>query len=338
MKQRLDFGIIGTGGIASDFAQAVSGSRRCRVVDVCGTSAAKAADFAARWQLPKSSESLDAMLANPAVEAVYVSSPHTAHVEQSIACLRAGKAVLCEKPIAIDVAGAERVIATARELGVALIEAWMYRVHPATRTLVERLRAGAIGAVREIRADFCFRVERDPKHRLFNPALGGGAILDVGGYPVSFARLVAGVAAGGELAEPTVVRGQGRIGPTGVDEFSEAELEFASGIRARVRCAVHEPLGTETVIVGERGKIVLPDPWIPRGERQALDSEFTIHVDGAEPEVVATHTALPTYGIEAEMVADTLPALEGSWPAMSWADTLANMRVLDTWLAQVRGA
>jgi predicted dehydrogenase len=277
------------------------------------------------------------MLANPAVEAVYVSSPHPAHVEQSIACLRAGKAVLCEKPISVDVAGAERVIAVAGELGVPMIEAWMYRVHPSTRALIDRLRAGDIGRVTEIRADFCFRVERDPSHRLFNPALGGGGILDVGGYPVSFARLVAGVAAGGELAEPLSVRGQGRIGPTGVDEFAEAELEFSGGLKARVRCAVHEPLGTETVVIGERGKIVLADPWIPRSSRQSLDSEFSVHVDGKEPEVVSTRTALPTYGIEAEMVADTLPDLQARWPAMTWADSVANMRVLETWLAQVRG-
>jgi predicted dehydrogenase len=304
---------------------------------VCGTSADKAAAFAAKWDLSKSSASLDAMLANPAVEAVYVSSPHPAHVEQSIACLRAGKAVLCEKPISVDVAGAERVIAVAGELGVPLIEAWMYRVHPSTRALIDRLRAGDIGRVTEIRADFCFRVERDPSHRLFNPALGGGGSLDVGGYPVSFARLVAGVAAGGELAEPLSVRGQGRIGPTGVDEFAEAELEFSGGLKARVRCAVHEPLGTETVVIGERGKIVLADPWIPRSSHQSLDSEFSVHVDGKEPEVVSTRTALPTYGIEAEMVADTLPDLQARWPAMTWADSVAYMRVLETWLALVRG-
>jgi predicted dehydrogenase len=336
MRQRLNFGIIGTGGIASDFAQALGGSSRCHVVDVCGTSAEKAASFAGKWNLPKSSASLEAMLANSSVEAVYVSSPHTAHVEQSIACLRAGKAVLCEKPISVDIAGAERVIAVASEAKVPLIEAWMYRAHPATRALIERLRAGDIGRVTSIRADFCFRVERDPSHRLFNPDLGGGAILDVGGYPVSFARLVAGVATGGELAEPVSVRGRGRIGPTGVDEFSEAELQFSGGITATLRCAVHEPLGTEAVVVGERGKIVLGDPWIPNGARQSLQSEFTVHVEGKPPEVVSTRTALPTYGIEAEMVADTLPDLQAQWPAMTWADSLANMRVLETWLGQVR--
>jgi predicted dehydrogenase len=337
MKQRLNFGIIGTGGIASDFVQALTNSERCRVVDVAGTSPEKAARFAAEWKLSKSSPSLAAMLSNPEVEAVYVSSPHTAHVEQSIACLKAGKAVLCEKPISVDAAGAERVIATARELKVPLIEAWMYRVHPSTRALLERLRAGVIGRVTEIRADFCFRVERDPAHRLFNPALGGGAILDVGGYPVSFARLIAGVAGGAELAEPISVRGRGRIGPTGVDEFSEAELEFPGGVRALLRCAVHEPLGTETIIIGDRGKIVLADPWIPASTRQSLATEFTVHVQGQAPEVVKIRTELPTYGIEAEMVADTLPDLEARWPAMTWADSLANMRVLETWLAQVRG-
>jgi hypothetical protein len=90
------------------------------------------------------------------------------------------------------------------------------------------------------------------------------------------------------------------------------------------------------VIIGDRGKIVLADPWIPSSARQSLDSEFIVHVEGREPEVVSTHTTLPTYGIEAEMVADTLPDLQAAWPAMSWSDSLANMRVLDTWLQQVR--
>jgi predicted dehydrogenase len=336
MKETLNWGIIGTGGIASDFAQALVRSKRCTVVDVCGTSLEKAAAFASARQIQKCSASLDEMLQNPEVEAVYVSSPHPSHAEQCIRCIDAGKAVLCEKPLSVDVAGAERAIAAARSRRVTLIEAWMYRVHPSTRVLIERLESGDIGRVKEIRADFCFRVERDPKHRLFNPELGGGAILDVGGYPVSFARLVAGVAAGGKLAEPVSIQGEGRIGPTGVDEFSVATLEFASGIRAHLRCAVFEPLGTETVIIGERGKIVIPDPWIPGSTRQSLDCEFTVHVEGRSPQVVSIHAELPTYGIEAEMVADTLPDLEAHWPAMTWEDSLANARVLGEWLNRIR--
>lgn len=335
MKQQLNWGIIGTGGIATDFVLALANSKRCRVVDVCGTSAKKAEDFAGKWKLQRGSASLQEMLKNDDVEAIYVASPHPSHAEQAVACLEAGKAVLCEKPLTVDAASAEKVIEVARRVKVPLIEAFMYRVHPSTAALIERIRDGVIGQVKEIKADFCFKVDRDPKHRLFNPELGGGGILDVGGYPVSFSRLIAGVAVGKELAEPVKVVGEGVIGPTGVDEFASAVLEFESGIKAHVRCAVHNPLGTESVIIGDRGKIVLTDPWIPRSQRQSLDSDFTVYVEGKEPEVVSTHTELPTYGIEAEMVADTLPDLEAKWPAMSWADTIGNLRVLDQWLAQV---
>jgi predicted dehydrogenase len=338
MKAHLKWGIVATGGIATDFAQALSASSRCSVVDVAGTSAAKAAAFAQRWSLPRSSSSLSDMLSNPEVEAVYIASPHPSHAEQAIQCLEAGKAVLCEKPLTLTAQSAERVIAVAKERKVPLIEAFMYRCHPLTRALIERLRAGAIGRVLKVKADFCFRVERSPEHRLFNPQLGGGGILDVGGYPASFARLVAGVANGGELEEPISVQGRGTLGPTGVDESASATLKFASGVEAELRCAVHEALGTETVITGERGKIVLADPWIPRGQRQGLDSEFTIYAEGKAPEVVAVHTTLATYAIEAETIADTLPDLEARWPAMSWADTLGNMRVLDAWLRDVHKA
>jgi predicted dehydrogenase len=331
MKETLQWGIIGTGGIASDFVEALRGSGRCRVVNAVGSSPDKGRAFAARWGLPASAASLPDLLADRQVQAVYVATPHPAHEAQALACIAAGKHVLCEKPITVDAAGAERVIGAARAAGVFLMEAFMYRCHPLMRALLPRLAEGIIGPVRHVRADFGFRVPRDPAGRLFDVRLGGGGILDVGGYPVSFARLIAGVAAGTPFAEPVRVAASGLVGPTGADELASALLTFASGFTSQVTCAVHHDVGTTATIFGEAGKIVLPDPWIPGGNRQGLETGFTVVRDGQAPELVPVRTEKPTYAIEAELVADTLPGTEAPWPAMSPADTLGNMRVLDAW-------
>jgi predicted dehydrogenase len=333
MAKQLKWGIIGTGGIATDFAQALEWSERCSVVNVVGSSPAKAEAFKKEWSLPKASSSLEEMLGDSAVDAVYVATPHPMHKDQAIACIGAGKHVLCEKPICVTAKDAEAVVAAAKEHNVFLMEAFMYRCHPLMQRVIETIRDGTIGKVVHVRANFGFRVPYDPKGRLFNPELGGGGILDVGGYPVSFARLIAGLVSGTNFEEPEAISAVGLIGKTGVDEHTTALLSFPSGLTATVGCGVYYDLGTEAVVYGEKGRIVLPDPWIPGGDRQRCDTEFTIHLDDKDPEKVVVTTDIPTYGIEAEVVADALPNLEGPWPAMTWEDTIGNMRVLDAWRA-----
>src|SRR5690606_3309161 len=154
MKPSLNWAVIGTGGIATDFVQALQKSTRGTVVNVLGSSPAKARAFADRWGIERASESLEQLASDSRVEAVYVASPHPAHEEQAIACLRAGKHVLCEKPLSVDAAKAERIINVARERRVFLMEAYMYRCHPLVRELIARLEQGAIGELRHLRADF----------------------------------------------------------------------------------------------------------------------------------------------------------------------------------------
>jgi len=201
------------------------------------------------------------------------------------------------------------------------------------KQLCGRLQEGIIGPIRHARADFTFRAPRDPEGRLFAPRLGGGGILDVGGYVASFARLVAGLAAGARFAEPVALAANGVIGPHGADETATALLTFESGFTATITAAVFHDAGTAAVVFGDEGKIVIPNPWIPRGERQGLETSYTIHRDGRADETVTVRTDKATYAIEAELVADTLPAMEAAWPAMGWAETLGTMRVLDAWRA-----
>ncbi|MDQ2645360.1 MAG: Gfo/Idh/MocA family oxidoreductase [Myxococcota bacterium] len=338
LREQLGFGVVGTGGIARDFTRALERSPRCRVVSVTGSSFEKARAFQAEFALAGSAESLSALLSDQRVDAVYIASPHPFHEAQAIECLRAKKAVLCEKPLTLDAAACERVLDVARGEGVFLMEGFMYRCHPLLRELVERVRAGAIGELLHVRADFGFRAARNPEGRLFAPRLGGGAIFDVGGYPASFARLVAGLAEGAPFAEPVRLSAWGKLGPTGVDELAGARLAFTSGFTAELGCAVSYELGTRAVLFGEKGRIELPNPWIPSGDRHALRSELTVFRDGAAPETVRVDTERAVYALEAELVAETLPAIEAPWPAMGWADSLGNARVLDAWRsALVRG-
>jgi predicted dehydrogenase len=336
MRDKLHWGIVGAGQIATDLALSLERSKRGRIVNVCGSSAAKARAFAERWKLPRAAASLEELCADPAVDIVYVASPHPMHEAHALAAIAAGKPVLCEKPFTMDAAGAARVVAAARARGVFVMEAFMYRCHPLVRALAQRLQDGAIGPILHVRAEFGFRKPRDPAGRLYNLALGGGAILDVGCYPASFARLVAGIAAGRPFAEPTTLTATAQLGPTGADEQASALLTFESGVTATLGTAIHHATGRSAAIFGEEGSIVIPDPWAPESQRHGRKTSFTIHRDGREPELVAFETELDSYALEAELVADTLPALEAEWPAMTLDDTLGNMKLLDAWQAAAR--
>jgi len=214
MKSTLRWGIMGTGAIARKFASGLKDSRTGQLVAVGSradeTLGAFLADYPARGHA-----TYEGLLADPEVEAVYISTPHPMHAEWAIRAARAGKHILCEKPLTMNAAEAEAVIEAARAGGVFLMEAFMYRCHPQTQRLLELVREGSIGRLRLVQAVFSFRSAWNPKGRLFDPALGGGGILDVGCYCVSMSRLLAGVGAGAAFAEPIEGRGWGISGRRG---------------------------------------------------------------------------------------------------------------------------
>jgi len=333
-QQHLQWGVIGTGAIATDFATALQSSERCRIVNVTSFPGL-AQPFAEKFGIARATDSLEELLADAEVQAVYVATPHPLHEKLALAAIAAGKHVLVEKPMATSAAAAGRIIEAARRRGVFLMEGYMYRCHPLMTELLSRLRTGAIGQIRHVRADFGFREPRSPKGRLFDAEQAGGGILDVGGYPVSFARLVAGLALGKRWAPPSKLTAAAQIGPTGVDEFAQATLSFESGVTAELACGIRYDLGCNATIFGEDGRIELDDPWLPGGKRQGLESQFTIEHDGEPAEVVSVDIPRAIYALEAELVADSLPATQATWPAMTWDDSLANLRVMDAWRAAI---
>jgi predicted dehydrogenase len=335
MTAPLNWGILATGGIARKFAAALPASRTGRLVAVGSRTPAAAEAFAAAHGHIRAHGSYEALLADPAVQAVYIANPHPGHLEWTLKAAAAGKHILCEKPLALNRADAERMIAAARQHRVFLMEAFMYRCHPQTDRLAALVAGGAIGELRAIHANFTVPFKFDPAHRLFAKELGGGAILDLGCYPVSFSRRMAGAANGQVLVEPVSFQATGRLNAvTGVDEFAAATVAYPGGITAQLSCSSCTPLEIRARLLGTTGWIDVPGPFHPgNGDQPAT---VLLHHNGAPaPEVIRIESAQPLYAVEADTVAASVARGELESPAMSHADTLGNMAVLDGWRAAV---
>jgi predicted dehydrogenase len=323
MQTKLRWGIIGTGAIARKFARGLKESHTGQLVAVGSRSHETLNGFLKDFPV-RGHASYDALLADREVEAVYISTPHPLHAEWAVRTAEAGKHILCEKPMAMNAAEAERIVDAARKAGIFLMEAFMYRCHPQTARLLELIRGGRIGTVRLVQAEFSFRSPWNPEGRLLNRALGGGGILDVGCYCVSMARLLAG-------AEPTEIKALAQIGKTGVDELAVAVLKFPGGMLAQLATGVRLALANHVRVWGEEGMIEVPSPWAVN--REPGESVLTVQREGAPAEEVITRTDRGIYAIEADAVAESIAA--GESPAMSWADSLGNMRTLDRWREEI---
>jgi len=332
------WGIIGPGAIAHNFADGLAGAASGVLVAIASRDAGRRAAFGDAYGIApdKRHHSYAALVADPDIDAVYIATPHPWHAELSIMALRAGKAVLCEKPGGLTAAEVVAVTDVAAQEGRLWMEAFMYRCHPQIARMLAIIAAGEIGAVQHVSARFGFNAAFNAGSRLHDPALGGGAILDVGGYPASLARLVAGAALGAPFADPVAVKAVGRLAPTGVDAVAHALLSFASGVTAEIAVAVAQSMDNRAVITGSEGQIVLDDPWVPG--RNAGPSDATLHVTvGAETRTEVLRHPEHLFTFEAEVasraVADGLTA--APHPAMTPADSIGNNATLDRWRAEL---
>ncbi|HWU45445.1 MAG TPA: aldo/keto reductase [Humibacter sp.] len=327
--EHVRWGIAGPGGIAHRFADQLAHSATGTLVAVASRDQDRARSFAAEYSSVghevRVLADYDALFADPELDAVYIATVHTTHVSLAIRALEAGKHVICEKPLSVDHAGAMVVVDAARRAGRYFAEGFMYRFHPQTARLVEIIRSGAIGTVQHIEASFSFAADLPAEHRLMNADLAGGGILDVGGYPVSVARLVAGAATDAPFADPVSVTGNGTIGSTGVDEWATASLVFPSGITAHVSSGVRVQDENRVVVYGSAGRVTVMEPWLPSVE---TGSTIEVRRVGAEAESIRIPAAFQ-YALQADAVARY--AGDGQSPQMGWADTLGNARTLDLW-------
>jgi predicted dehydrogenase/aryl-alcohol dehydrogenase-like predicted oxidoreductase len=333
MAELLRWGIIGTGRIAHTFAEGLARSQTGKLVAIGSRSQESADRFGAEFGVPNCHGSYDALLADSAVEAVYISTPHPFHAQWAIRAAEAGKHILCEKPLTINQAEAMAVVEAAREHDVFLMEAFMYRCHPQTAKLVELIRSGVIGEVGVIQATFSFRAGFNPESRLFKQSLGGGGILDVGCYCTSMARLIAGAATGKDFAEPVEVKGTGQLGESGIDDYAIASVKFPNGILAQLAAGVHLSHENVVRIFGSEGWICVPTPWMP--SREGQPTTIAVHRAGKEREEIVVESDRRLYTIEADTVAANIARRQAPPPAMTWDDTLGNMRTLDAWRASI---
>ena len=335
MSRILRWGILGTGRIAGIFARGVQDSVSGKLVAVGSRLEESASRFAQEFNIPKAYASYEELLADPEVEAVYIATPHPMHAQWAIRAAEAGKHILCEKPLALNHAEAMAIVEAAKEHDVFLMEAFMYRCHPQTARVVDMIRDGAIGNVRTIQATFSFDAGSNPESRLLRQDLGGGGILDVGCYCTSMARLIAGVALGKDFADPIELKAVGHIGEESrVDEYTAAVLKFPGEIIAQLATGVRVKQEDGVRIYGSDGWIHIPEPWIP-GPNGEPTSIFLYKKGQSTPEEIVVDPGSPLYAIEADTVASHIEDRQAPSPAMTWEDSLGNMRTLDMWREQI---
>ncbi|MFB4197782.1 Gfo/Idh/MocA family protein [Streptomyces carpaticus] len=307
------WGILATGSIAAAVTADIVAMPDAEVVAVGSRTPEAARRFAERFGLPRAYGSWRELAEDPEVDVVYVATPHSAHHAAVRTALLAGKPVLCEKPFTLNAAEAEDLVTLARERGLFLMEAmWMY-CNPAIRRLTELVRDGAIGEIRSVHAEFGLAGPIPPDHRLRNPALGGGALLDLGVYPVSFAQLL--------LGEPQAVTAWARMSD-GVDENTGLLLGYDNGALAALTCSLVAGTANGASVTGSAGRIELPGGFF-------FPERFTLHREGAKPEEFHGFGPHQTYAHQAAEVMRALRAGETESPLVPLEGTLAVMRTLD---------
>jgi predicted dehydrogenase/aryl-alcohol dehydrogenase-like predicted oxidoreductase len=330
---RLGWGILGPGGIAKAFRDGLKDSDSGVLVAI-GTRNPDRAGLAEDFPGARIHAGYEALLADPQVEAVYIATPHPFHAEWAIKAAEAGKHVLCEKPLGLSAFEADAMFHAAEKAGTFMGEAFMYRLHPQTQRLFDLVASGRVGEVRKISSSFGFAMPSFmPEHRLYANDLAGGGILDVGCYPASMARLLAGAATGKPFADPLRVCGMAKLGESGVDEWASALLQFPSGILAEISCSVSLNQDNVLRVVGTKGRIEVKDFWFAGGKQGGTGQIDIVTPEGTETIEVTDPRHLYAFEVDAAVAAIRAGKKEFDAPGMSWADTLGNLRVLDKWRA-----
>jgi predicted dehydrogenase len=305
------WGIVSTADINRLVIPPAQASPKVDLVAVASRTQERADEYATNWGIPRAHGSYEALLADPEIEAVYISLPNTMHCEWSIRAAQAGKHVLCEKPMASNPDAVDEAFDAADAAGTFLMEAFMWRHNPQTKRLRELLDEGAIGDVRVIRSCFSYGLYDDDNIRL-RPDVEGGALMDVGCYCVSGSRFVAG-------EEPDFVYGQQWTGPSGTDWAFTASLRFPDDVLALFDCGTALPNRDELEAIGSEGSLFLDDPWHAREPVIEVHSRDGVERIEIEPE--------DSYGVELENLSDAIRG-EGK-PLLGRDDAVAQARVIE---------
>lgn len=315
----MNWGLIGTGGIVKSFLTGLRAARGARPAAVASRSQEKADAFAKKYGIEKGYGNVDEMLADPEIQVVYIGTPHTTHKEYALKAIAAGKAVLCEKPVTINASEMKEIVEAARQHHVFFMEAMWTRFLPAVVKVRDWIAGGAIGEVKMMEANFGFVAPWEPEWRLLNVNLGGGALLDAGTYPISFASMVFGG------KKPEKIGSVAYIGETHVDEEFMGVISYGGQQMASVNAALRTGMVSDAWIYGSSGKIQVPDFVFARSAT-LFANMFSEHY---EPECVANG-----YNYEAEEVMNCIRGGKLESDVMPLDESLQIMETLDTMRAQ----
>jgi len=317
-SETIHWGIIGAGSIAHRFADGLATVPGAALHAVGSRTQEKADEFADKHGAPKRYASYEALAEDPDVQVVYIATPHPQHKDAALLCLNHGKSVLLEKPFTVNAKEAAEVIDLARSKDLFVMEAMWARFFPGMVKVRELIAAGTIGEVRMLQADFGFRTGVDPAGRLFDLALAGGGLLDVGVYPISLASMIFGT--------PTDVSGLAQIGETGVDEMAAVTLKYGGGQLASVVTGVRINTPSEATLFGTDGSIKLHSPFWNV-------SKLTVNAGGKSEELAVPYEN-GGFNYEVQEVMDCLRAGKNESAVMPLDETLSIMQTMDTLRAQ----
>jgi predicted dehydrogenase len=320
MEQPIRWGVIATGGIARTFVEDLLLIPDAEVAAVGSRTQTAADAFAMRYEIPRAYGDWASLAADGGVDVVYVATPHSAHRAAAKLCLAGGRAVLCEKPLTLDAPTSQDLIDTARAAGLFLMEAMWSRSNPIIRRVADLVADGAIGEVTAVHADFGIAGPFAPTHRLRDPLLGGGGLLDLGIYPITLAHLV--------LGRPDSIEAWASLTPEGVDQQTGLLFGYESGALATLTCGILGATGNTARVTGRKGRIDLPAPF-------HRPTYLTLHREAAEPEVIEAPLAGHGYVPEVEEVHRCLRAGLIESPLVPHATTLEVMSIMDGIRAKV---
>ncbi len=336
---KVKWGIIGPGKIAHRFADGLKETSSGKLVSIASKTEDRRSLFGDRYNIDPSLrfETYDEIIQSSEVDAIYISTPHTLHAEWTIKAASNGKQVLCEKPGAVNYKEGKKIIDAVKNAGVFYMEGFMYRCHPQITKLLSLIRGNTIGDVTSIQASFGFDAGKiNPDSRMFNIQLAGGSILDVGVYPVSFSRLIAGIVSGKNFLNPYKIEGSATIGETNVDEIAYATLYFKNGIIAEASAAIRKNMDDVAIVKGTKGSISLSNPWTPGTDGGPFKSSIIVNIEGQQ-QIIEIKVQEQLFAFEAEVASKAIieKKKEAPPPAMTWNDTLGNLETLDNWRKKV---
>ncbi len=329
----INWGIFGTGMIARALAVSIKDSEGSNLKAVASRSIETAKKFAEKYNC-LAIEGYENLLNIDDLDAIYVATPHDSHFDLAWASIEAKKSVLCEKPMTINSTESMVLIDAARSNGVLLMEAFMYRTHPQTDKIRELVAKEFKDKPLTIEASFGFSAEVPKEHRLVNPELGGGSIMDIGCYPMSMSRMVVGVQIGEPFVNPISIEAKGELSSSNIDLNAEAKLEFVNGSKALISSAINKTMENSVRIFNDEKSLFISEPW-QCGEQNNRQSNIIFKKEGKEDQVIEFKEDKGVFTHEIDHFVGLINKKEKESKKISHADSHGNMIWLDAWRKKV---